>query len=75
MVSEQEGVIRFQGNGISGTYRNGKFDTRQAAYGGASFDVDAVKTSFGKAVVKKAAKQYGWKVKAIGNNKYEVTKG
>lgn len=74
-VSERGDTIHFNKDGISGTYKNGKFDTRQSAYSDATFDVDQVKKSFAGGVVRKAARQYGWKVKSTGNNKFEISKG
>lgn len=75
-VQQNGETLRFNKAGLSGSYSNGKFHTQSPAYGEAvPFNVDAIKQSFGTGVMRKAAKQYGWKVKSIGNNKYEVTKG
>ena len=63
-------VISFYGHGVSGTYSAGRFNTR-----GDDFNVDAVKQKFGKHVVKKAAKQFGWKFVEKGNHKYQIIKG
>lgn len=69
--------IEFHKGGLYGNYQNGKFNTQESGYyaGETKFDVDAIKVSFSTGVVKKAAAQKGWKVKSLGNNKYQVTKG
>lgn len=59
-------VLTFQkGYYLSGAYQKGKFET-SASYG-YQFDVDAVKRSFSKQVVRKAARTYGWSVVEDGN--------
>lgn len=74
-VQQYGETLQFSKNGLSGTYANGKFNTQQSAYSEAKFDVDAVKVSFSTGVVKKSAAQKGWKVKSLGNNKYQIVKG
>lgn len=64
------GVIRFQGHGVSGSYSSGRFTTQ-----GDTFDVDSVKRAFGGQVVKKAAKQFGWRCKQTGPSRYQIIKG
>lgn len=68
-VTRQGAEIRFAGHGINGTYRNGQFETS----GASRMNVDAVKREFGKQVVKKACRQYGWKFVDKGN-KFEIHK-
>lgn len=72
-VTREGNTLSFYGKGHSGTYADGKFDVESSAYG-RSFDVDAVKRSFSKACVKKAARSYGWTVVDKGNNKFEIRK-
>lgn len=62
-------VIRFQGNGISGVYRNGRFDTQDG-----EIDVQQVRDAFGKQAVKAACRKYGWKFVQKGG-KTQIIKG
>lgn len=62
--------IQFSGHGVQGSYSGGRFNTS-----GAAFDSDAVKQNFGKQVVKKACKQFGWTIKPGKTaNTFQVTK-
>jgi hypothetical protein len=63
-VVRQGDTLRFDGHGVIGTYANGEFQTS----GYAQFDVDEVKKEFGKQVVRKSARQYGWDVTEDGDN-------
>jgi hypothetical protein len=64
--------LMFNKGAMTGTYVKGQF--RTSTYTGEQFNVDAVKQSFSKQVVKKAAKQYGWAVVEKGHNKFEIRK-
>ena len=57
-------------NGIRGSYANGQF----CSQGYAQMDVDVVKREFATGAVKKAAKQYGWPIEDLGNNKFKIRK-
>jgi hypothetical protein len=63
--------ISFSGRGTSGYYSGGRFNTQ-----GNDFNADEAKQAFGGQVVKKAAKQFGWRVKQ-GKTKYSyvISKG
>lgn len=65
--------IRFSKGGLSGVYSDGEFKT-QRSYGASELDVDSIKQTFSKHVIRKAAKVYGWTVVEKGNNKYEIRK-
>jgi hypothetical protein len=64
--------LTFSGNGLSGTFQKGRFDTR--SYNGAKLDGDAINQKFGVNVVKKGAKQFGWDFKVTGENKIQISK-
>lgn len=62
--------IYFEKEGVSGTYRYGNFEHDADQL----LDVDAIKVEFSKNVVRKSAKQYGWSVEDLPNNKMRVKK-
>lgn len=63
--------LNFYKSGVSGTYSNGRFSTTNSAE---DLNVDQIKQSFGRNVVKAAAKKFGWAVKTQPNGKIKLTK-
>lgn len=68
-VTKVGNTLSFYGSGFSGTYSSGKFRVQE----GFESRVDAIKQSFGKTVVRAAAKKFGWTV-SEKNGKMQMRK-
>lgn len=63
--------LNFYKAGVSGTYSNGQFSTANSAE---ALNVDQIKQSFGRNVVKTAARKFGWSYKEQPNGKIKLTR-
>ena len=74
-VIDRNGVLTFYGNGVTGTFENGKLKINGRDNDVERFDVNEVKRAYSGEVVKAGMKKCGWKVSKINStSKFTVQK-